>query len=113
MKRSVLIGCFVLLLLASPFVVLWVSTQFEIGRIERLEGNGGSFITLTKPIRTHYSALTNAGELERAQVRLGRSTLSNLYVVRFNGEGIPYFYGWVAYDTGQQHVVRAVVDQLW
>ena len=34
-------------------------------------------------------------------------------VNRFNGEGLPYCYGFVAFDTNKQEVVRAVVDQLW
>ncbi len=44
---------------------------------------------------------------------MGLPTLSNLFVVRFNGEGLPYFYGFVAYDSNKQVVVNAVVDQLW
>jgi hypothetical protein len=45
--------------------------------------------------------------------RMGLQSISNLLVVRFNGEGLPYFYGFVAYDTNKQQVLRAVVDQLW
>jgi hypothetical protein len=113
MKRSVLIGCLALLLLASPFIMLWLSTQLEVRRIARLQGQRGALSTLTASIRTRYRAVTDDGEREHARTILGLSTLSNLSVVRFNGEGIPYFYGWVAYDTGQQQVVRVVVDQLW
>ena len=113
MKRSVLIGCLVLVLLASPFIVSWFRTQLEVERIENLQGRRGAFGTLTAPIRTRYREITDDGQRERARSILGLSSLSNLHVVRFNGEGIPYFYGWVAYDTGKQHVVRAVVDQLW
>ncbi len=93
--------------------MLWVSTQLEVGRIKRLQGQRGAFRTLTTSIRTRYRDVTESGERERARSILGLSTFSNLSVIRFNGEGIPYFYGWVAYDTGQQHVVRVVVDQLW
>ena len=113
MKRSFLIGGLLLLLLASPFITLWVRTQLEVSRIESLQGRRGPFKTLVTPIRTRYSDVIDDAERERARSILGLSTVSNLSVVRFNGEGIPYFYGWVAYDTGQQQVIRVVVDQLW
>jgi hypothetical protein len=113
MKRSVFIGCLVLVLLASPFITILMITQLEVFRIEKLEGRRGAFTTLTTSIRTRYRAVTDEAERGRARSILGLSTLSNLSVVRFNGEGIPYFYGWVAYDTGQQQVVKVVVDQLW
>ena len=34
-------------------------------------------------------------------------------MVRFNGGGLPYFHGFVAYAADRQELVRAVVDQLW
>ena len=78
-----------------------------------MQGRVGDFVEVTKPIRTRYSQVESAQGLEHARVTMGLQTVSNLFVVRFNGEGLPYFYGFVAYDTNRQEIVKAVVDQLW
>jgi hypothetical protein len=84
-----------------------------IARVQALQGRVGDFAEITKPIRTRYNQVDSTEGLEHARVRMGLRSVSNLLVVRFNGEGLPYFYGFVAYDTNRQQVVRAVVDQLW
>ena len=103
----------VLLVIAVPFVSLRFRTVRAIARIEALQGRVGDFARITEPIRTRYSQVESAEGLEHARVTMGLQTVSNLLVVRFNGEGLPYFYGFVAYDTNRQEIVRAVVDQLW
>lgn len=113
MKRWVIILGLVLLVLAVPVIHLRVRTVRAVARIESLQGRIGGFTEITKPIRTRYTRVDSAEGLEHARVRMGLQSVSNLLVVRFNGEGLPYFYGFVAYDTNKQQVVRAVVDQLW
>ena len=113
MRRAWIIGVVVLFILAIPVVSLRVSTVRAISRIEALQGRTGDFAEITKTIRTRYSHVDSAEGLAHARSTLGLQTVSNLFVVRFNGEGLPYFYGFVAYDTNKQEVVRAVVDQLW
>lgn len=105
----VCVVAFVLLSLRS----LRVSTVLAIARIEALEGRTGDFADLTKPIHTRYTAVDSAEGLERARTVMGLQNVTNLSVVRFNGEGLPYYYGYVAYDTNKHQVVRVVVDQLW
>jgi hypothetical protein len=51
--------------------------------------------------------------MESTRLKLGLTDLTGMRLVRFNGEGMPYFYGYVAYDTNRQTVVKAVVDELW
>lgn len=92
---------------------LRVSTVHAIARIEALEGRTGDFADLTKPIHTRYATVDSAEGLERARTVMGLQSVTNLSVVRFNGEGLPYYYGYVAYDTNKHQVVRAVVDHLW
>ena len=113
MKRWTIISGLVLLVLAIPLVSLRVKTVRAIARVQALQGCVGDFAEITKPIRTRYSRVDSTEGLEHARVRMGLPSVSNLLVVRFSGEGLPYFYGFVAYDTNRQQVVRAVVDQLW
>jgi hypothetical protein len=112
-KRWVIILVLILLVVAIPVVHLRVKTVQAIARIEGLQGRSGDFTEITKPIRTRYTQVDSAERLEQARVRMGLQSVSKLLVVRFNGEGLPYFYGFVAYDTNKQQVVKAVVDQLW
>ena len=100
-------------LIAVPLVSLRVSTVRAIARIEALQGRTGDFADLTMTIRTRYSSVDSTDGLERARLVLGLQSVTNLSVVRFNGEGLPYYCGYVAYDTKKRQVVRAVVDQLW
>lgn len=113
MRRAWIIGVVLLCILAIPVVSLRVSTFRAISRIETLEGRSGDFAEITKSIRTRYSHVNSAEGLEHARATMGLQTLSNLFVVRYHGEGLPYFYGFVAYDTNKQQVVRVVVDKLW
>ena len=113
MRRAWIIGAVLLCILAIPVVSLRVSTVRAISSIEALQGRTGDFAAMTKTIRTRYSHIDSTEGLEHARTTLGLQTVSNLFIVRFNGEGLPYFYGFVAYDTNKQEVVRAVVDQLW
>ena len=113
MKRWAIISGLVLLVLAIPLVSLRVRTVRAIARVQALEGRVGDFAEITRPIRTRYSRVDSAEGLEHARIRMDLPSVSNLFVVRFNGEGMPYFYGFVAYDTNKQQVIRAVVDQLW
>ncbi len=113
MKRVWIILGIVLVLLASPFVSLRISTLRRAARIEALQGRTGEFTNIVRGIDTHYHSITDTNELEHARARLGLVTVSNLSLVRFTGEGLPYFYGWVAYDPLKREIVRAKVDQLW
>jgi hypothetical protein len=113
MKRWMIILVLLLLVLAVPLVFLRVRTVQAIARIEALQGRTGSLTEITKPIRARYTRVESAERLEYARIRMGLQSISNLHVMRFNGEGLPYFYGFVAYDTNKQQVVSAFVDQLW
>lgn len=106
---SAVLGC----VIAFPFISLRVSTLRAIARSEALQGLSGNFADLTKTIRTRYSTVDSPEGLKRAQAVIGLQSLANLSVVRFIGEGLPYYYGYVAYDTNTQQVVKAVVEQLW
>lgn len=101
MRRAWIIGLVLLSILAIPIVSLRVSTVRAISHIEALQGRTGDFAEITKTIRTRYSHVDSAEGLEHARSTLGLQTVSNLLVVRFNGEGLPYFYGFVAYDTNR------------
>jgi hypothetical protein len=113
MRRRWIIAAVVVCVVALPLVSLRVRTVRAIARIEALQGRTGDLADLTKTIRTRYSSVDSPEGLERARSVMGLESVTNLSVVRFNGEGLPYYYGYVAYDTNKQHVVRVVVDQLW
>jgi hypothetical protein len=113
LKRWMMIAGLALLVLGIPLVSLRVRTVRAIARIEVLRGYVGDFAEITRPIRTRYSQVVSEEGLEHARFTMELPTVSNLLGLRFNGEGLPYFYGFVAYDTNRQEVVRAVVDQLW
>jgi hypothetical protein len=113
MKRGWIILTIVFVVLASPFVSLRISTVRRVARIESLQGRTGEFTNIVRGIDTRYRPITDTNELERARDRLGLATAPNLSFVRFTGEGIPYFYGWVAYDPVKREIIRAKVDQLW
>ncbi len=113
MRRLWVILAVLVCVIALPFVSLRVSTVRAIARIEALQGRIGDFADLTKTIRTRYASVDSPDGLERARSVMGLESVTNFSVVRFNGEGLPYYYGYVAYDTNKQQVVRAVVDQLW
>ena len=103
----------ILLIVVFPFASLRVFTVRAITRIEALQGRTGDFAEITKTIHTRYQQLQSAAQLEHAGKAMGIATSSNSLVFRFNGEGMPYFYAFVAYDTNKLEVVRVVVDQLW
>lgn len=107
------VAVLILCALAAPVVGMRISTLLAISKIEALQGGKGDFAGLTKNIQTRYSRIDSAAGLERALTRMGLQSASNLSAVRFNGEGLPYFWGYVAYDSTQQVIVRSVVDQLW
>jgi hypothetical protein len=113
MKRVAILAAVPLFLLGCVYLSLHIATGRAISRIEQLEGRTGEFAEVTKTIDTRYRRIDSTDELELARKKMGLATVSNLFVVRFNGEGFPYFYGYVGYDTGRQQVVRAVVERLW
>jgi len=111
--HPVTIGILVLGIFVSPFINLWLTTEIEISRIKQVVGRKGAFGAITARIRTKYHAATNVQDLASIKSLLGDLSSSNVIVYRFNGEGLPYFYGFVAYDTQDQRVVDAVVKRLW
>ena len=113
MRHVWIIGLVLVCIYAILAVSLRRSTIRAISRIESLQGQTGEFTEITKTIRTRYSHVESAEDLEHARRTLGLQTVSNLFVVRFNGEGLPYFYGFVAYDTNKKEIVKVMVDQLW
>ena len=114
MKKLVwMIPCCLLTIVVWGFSSLRFSTTRRISEIEALMGRTGAFTNLVSDVRTRYRPVTNHAELEHAKGRLGAIGISNLTFVRFSGEGVPYFYGWVAYDPVNQEVVKVKVDQLW
>jgi hypothetical protein len=114
MKKSTWIfGALILLLVACPVVTLRMRTVRAISKIESLQGRSGEFAELMKLMDTHYNRIETAEGLEHARIKLGITTITNLVLVRCNGEGLPYYYGYVAFDTNTHTVVRTVVNQLW
>jgi hypothetical protein len=113
MKRFALIAGVLLVVLGVVFVPLRIRTMSEVRKIRALEGQAGEFGSLVRPIRARYTAIEDAKQMETTRLKLGMTDLTGMRLVRFNGEGMPYFYGYVAYDTNRQTVVKAVVDELW
>jgi hypothetical protein len=113
MKRIAIIATILLALLCAIFVPARVATVSAVRKIQALEGQTGEFSSLVSSIRTHYTDVRDQKQIESYCGKLGLRDASGLRLVRFNGEGMPYFYGYVAYDTNKQTVVRAVVDELW
>lgn len=113
MKRLAIIAAVLLVVLGIIFVPLRMRTVHAVKQIRALEGQSGEFSSLVRTIRTRYSAIEDPKQMETACVKLGLTNLTGLRLVRFNGEGMPYFFGYVAYDTNRQSVVKSVVDELW
>jgi hypothetical protein len=113
MKRFALIAGVLLIVLGVFFVPLRIGTMSQVRKIRALEGQAGGFGSLVHSIRTRYTAIEDPKQIESTRLKLGLTDLTGMRLVRFNGEGMPYFYGYVAYDTNRQTVVKAVVDELW
>jgi hypothetical protein len=78
-----------------------------------LEGSIGDFAVLAKAVETSYQRLEGSRDVELARQKLQPSNGTNLLFYRFNGEGLPYYYGYVGYDTGKQQIVKVRVERLW
>jgi hypothetical protein len=113
MKHVALIVGVLLFMLGVFLVPLRVRTMSEVRKIRALEGQAGEFGSLVRPIRARYTVIDDPKQMETTRLKLGLIDLTSMRLVRFNGEGMPYFYGYVAYDTNRQTVVKAVVDELW
>ena len=113
MKRFALIAGVLVAVLGVFFVALRIRTMSEVRKIRALEGQAGEFNSLVRPIRTRYTAIEDPRPMETARLKLGLKDLTGMKLFRFNGEGMPYFYGYLAYDTNRETVVKAVVDELW
>jgi hypothetical protein len=110
MKRlSIITG----VVLVAGVASLFIQTHTAITKIEALEGRTGDLPEMAKPFRGRLQRIESSGEIERACMRMNLSTLSNLNVFRFTGEGLPYFAGLAAYDTNKHQMVRVTVDRLW
>jgi len=94
-------------------VPLRIKTVHAISKIRALEGQTGEFHSLVSSISTKYSTIEDSKQLENIRVKLGLIDLAGVRLVRFNGEGMPYFYGYAAFDTNRQKFVRVVVKELW
>ncbi len=115
MKALAVVVAAILLLAALVIVSQRMRTVREVKRIEALQGQSGEFAELTKTIRTSHQFLEPGPQVDSALATLGFPTASitNLLVARFNGEGLPYFWGYVAYDRNARRVVAVKVEQLW
>jgi hypothetical protein len=113
MKRFALIGAVLLVVLGILFVPPRMRTVSEVAKIRALQGQTGEFSSLVRSIRTRYSDINDPKQIEATRLKLGLMDLTGIRLVRFNGEGMPYFYGYVAYDTNKQTVLRAEADELW
>ena len=113
MKRFALIAGVLFVVLGVFFVPLRIRTMSEVRKIRALEGQAGEFGSLVHPIRARYTAIEDPKQIETTRLKLGLMDLTGTRLVRFNGEGMPYFYGYVAYDTNKQTVLRSEVDELW
>ena len=113
MKSFALIAGVLLVALGIFFVPLRIGTMSQVRKIRALEGQAGEFGSLVHSIRTRYTTIEDPKQMESTRLKLGLTDLTGMRLVRFNGEGMPYFYGYVAYDTNRQTVVKAVVDELW
>jgi hypothetical protein len=113
MKRFALIAGVLLVVLGAIFVQFRIGTMSEVRKIRALEGQAGEFSSLVHSIRTRYTTIEDPKQMESARLKLGLTDLTGTRLVRFNGEGMPYFYGYVAYDTNRQTVIKAVVEELW
>jgi hypothetical protein len=113
MKIVTIIAGVLLVVFGVIFVSARIGTMSQVGKIRALEGQSGEFGLLAHSIRTRYTTIEDPKLMEGARLKLGLTDLTGVRLVRFNGEGMPYFYGYVAYDTNRQKVLKAVVDELW
>jgi len=111
-KLAIILGVLVVVL-GVIFVPGRIGTIAEVRKIRALEGQSGELGLLVRSIRTRYTTIEDPKLVERARLKLGLTDLTGVRLVRFNGEGIPYFYGYVAYDTNRQTVLKAAVEELW
>jgi hypothetical protein len=112
MKRLALIAAVLLAIVGVLIVLLRMKTVDQVRKIRALEGREGEFGSLAASIRTRYTVIEDSPKMESARLKLGLTDLAGIRLLRFNGEGRPYFYGYVAYDTNRQAVVRVIVDEL-
>jgi hypothetical protein len=113
-KRYPLIAIIIVLgILALTLLSKRVTTIHEVSKIRALEGQAGKFEFLARSIHARYHTIEIPTELKTAFTKLNLSNSNGVKLIRFNGEGVPYFYGYVAYDTNRETVVKVVVDELW
>lgn len=113
MKPFAIIAAVVLVLIGIILVPLRIRTVQAMDKIRALEGQTGEFHSLASSVSTKYSTIEDSTQIEKARVKLGLTDLTGMSLVRFNGEGMPYFFGYAAYDTHRQTFVRVVVNELW
>jgi hypothetical protein len=113
MKRFAIVAAVVLVLIGIFLVPLRIRTVHAINKIRTLEGQTGEFHSLVNPISAKYSTIEDSTQIENVRVKLGLTDLAGMRLIRFNGEGLPYFFGYAVYDTNRQTFVRVVVNELW
>ena len=113
MKSIAIIAGVLVIALGFILVPARVRTMSQVRKIRALDGQSGEFSMLAHSIRTAYTTIEDPKLMEGSRLKLGLIDLAGVRLVRFNGEGMPYFYGDVAYDTNRQKVLKAVVDELW
>ena len=102
-----------LLVGAWVFLDLHMRTKRECSKILALEGRTGNWSELAAAIKTSFTTIADPNEKEAILARLAVTNAEGLMVARFDGEGFPYYWGWVAYNTNTLTVVRTDVELLW
>jgi hypothetical protein len=113
MRRVAAIYAVVVLVLLAPLANTWFSTQSRISEILALMGKRGALNVLLSNIGTPHLPVTSNGDLRRPPASFTHRPSTNTIVLRFEGEGLPYFRAWLAYDTERLMVVNVAVERLW
>ena len=108
----VVVGFLVVLFVLSVLTML-LSTRQQVAEIRALEGKSGSLSNLLRNVRTRPVTITAEPLRTTGLARLQLPAGAIARVLKFPGEGLPYFEGWLAYDEESQRVIKVVVDELW
>jgi hypothetical protein len=92
---------------------LHMTTKEQCSRILAMEGRRGTWAELTEEIKPSFTIIKSSEQREAVLTRLALTNGNELMLVRFNGEGLPYYWGWVAYNTNTSRVIKSNVELLW
>ncbi len=105
------LGIILILLFLSPYVFIALDTQGRIWEINHMEGTVIHADSLSQKIWFKSVPLDRISTDYKNDIEIFIN--DNTLILRVIGEGIPYFAGYIVYDTLQQKVLYSRAQSMW